>query len=172
MDTTSLEDFYRETSGLVPEGISKELGHFNVFRTGEVFAKTKSGGPMPYNRRAYYKISIINGRNKAEYADKVFEIDTHALLFASPRIPYHWLPQDDQQQGYFCIFTEDFLVSTKSGVVLDDLPIFRAGGYPIFQVSEEDAAEITAIFAKMYREISSDYIYKYDLLRNYVLEVI
>ncbi|MBV8253046.1 MAG: helix-turn-helix transcriptional regulator [Chitinophaga sp.] len=172
MNTTSLEDFYRETSGLVPEGISKELGHFNVFRTEEVFAASKTSGQMPYNRRAYYKISIISGRNKAEYADKVFEIDTHALLFASPRIPYHWLPQDDQQQGYFCIFTEDFFVSTKSGVVLDDLPIFRAGGYPIFQVSEADAAEITSIFAKMYREISSDYIYKYDLLRNYVLEVI
>ncbi len=172
MDTTTLEDFYRETSGLVPEGISKELGHFNVFRTEEVFAKTKAGGQMPYNRRAYYKISIITGKNKAEYADKVFDIDTHALLFASPRIPYHWLPQDDQQQGYFCIFTEDFLVSTKSGVVLDELPIFRSGGYPIFKVSDEEAAEITGIFARMYREISSDYIYKYDLLRNYVLEVI
>ncbi|RAJ77464.1 AraC-like DNA-binding protein [Chitinophaga dinghuensis] len=172
MNTTSLEDFYRETSGLVPAGISRELGHFNVFRTEEVFAKTKTSGQMPYNRRAYYKISIISGKNKAEYADKVFDIDTHALLFASPRIPYHWLPQDDQQQGYFCIFTEDFLLSTKSGVVLDDLPIFRSGGYPIFKVSDEEAAEITAIFAKMYREISSDYIYKYDLLRNYVLEVI
>jgi AraC family transcriptional activator of pobA len=127
---------------------------------------------MPYNRRSYYKISLISGRNRAEYADKVIDIEKNALLFATPKIPYHWLPQDDNQFGYFCIFTDDFLVKNKSGVVLDDLPIFQPNGYPIFQLSDEEAEEITAILKKMYKELSSDYIYKYDLLRNYVLELI
>jgi AraC-like DNA-binding protein len=76
------------------------------------------------------------------------------------------------QRGYFCIFTDEFLVQSKSGVVLDDLPIFKAGGYPVFQISDEESAEIEAIFTKMYREMSSDYAFKYDLLRNYVLELI
>jgi len=77
-----------------------------------------------------------------------------------------------KQSGHFCIFTDEFLIQAKSGVVLDDLPIFKSGGYPVFQVSEEETAEITAIFKKMHKELSSDYAYKYDLLRNYVLELI
>jgi AraC family transcriptional activator of pobA len=172
MEVTTLEEFYRETSSLIPEGISKEIGHFNVFNVGDIVAKYKVKPFMPYNRRAYYKISIISGRNKAEYADKVIDIEKNALLFATPKIPYHWLPQDENQSGFFCIFTDEFLVKNKSGVVLDDLPIFKVGGYPIFQLSDEEAEEINFIFRKMHKELSSNYAFKYDLLRNYVMELI
>lgn len=170
IETTSLEEFYKETSALIPEGINKEIGHFNVFKIDELNARKRT--VMPYNRRSYYKISLISGRNKAEYADKVIDIEKNALLFATPKIPYHWLPQDDNQFGYFCIFTDDFMIRNKSGVVLDDLPIFQPNGYPIFQLSDEEAEEITLILKKMYKELSSDYAYKYDLLRNYILELI
>ena len=173
MTITSLEQFYKETAALIPNGIHKEIGHFNVFKIDEITAsQRKKPGSMPYNRRAYYKISAISGRNRAEYADKVVDIEKNALLFATPRIPYHWLPQDDNQSGYFCIFTDEFLVQNKSGVVLDELPIFQPGGYPIFQLSDEESEDIQFIFKKMHKELSSNYVYKYDLLRNYVLELI
>jgi len=180
MKITSLEEFYRETSladgedmnTLLPEGLHKDIGHFNVFGVADMRKKVLRTGVMPYNRRAYYKISIIKGRNKAEYADKVIEIEKQALLFATPKIPYNYLPQDEDQSGHFCIFTDDFLVKNKSGVVLDDLPIFKSGGYPIFQLTDEEAEDITHIFKKMHKEIGSDYAFKYDLLRNYVLELI
>ncbi len=172
MKNTTVEEFYKEIKTQIPEGISKEIGHFNVFNTVDLVAKYKIKPFMPYNRRAYYKISLINGKNKAEYADKVINIDKHALLFATPKVPYHYLPQDDRQSGYFCIFTDEFLVRNKSGVVLDDLPIFKPGGYPVFQISPKESKELTAIFEKMHKELSSNYAYKYDLLRNYVLELI
>jgi len=156
----------------MPQGISKEIGHFNVFNMADLIERIREKPVMPYNRRAYYKISYIKGRNRAEYADKVIEIDKMALLFATPKVPYNYVPHDTNQSGYFCIFTDEFLVQTKSGVVLDDLPIFRAGGYPVFQISDEESAEIEAIFKKMYKELSSDYAFKYDLLRNYLLELI
>ena len=169
---TTIEEFYKQTSALIPEGINKEIGHFNVFSTAEIVAKVRKTGTMPYNRRAYYKISLINGRNRAEYADKVINIEKNALLFATPGIPYNYVPLDEKQAGYFCIFTADFLMQQKSGVLLDELPIFKPGGYPVFQLSDEAAGEIAAIFTKMYREMSFDYAYKYDLLRNYTLELI
>jgi AraC-like DNA-binding protein len=169
----SLEEFYKDTKSLIPEDINKEIGHFNVFKIDELNARLKKKPQtMVYNRRAYYKISMIRGRNKAEYADKVIEIKRNALLFATPRIPYHYVPLDENQGGYFCIFTPEFLIKNKSGVVLESLPIFQPGGYPIFEVSDEEAEEIETIFKKMYKELSSDYAYKYDLLRNYVLELI
>lgn len=172
MEIISLGDFYRDTSSLIPEGINKEIGHFNVFKTEELKTQHHTRPLMPYNRRAYYKISLISGRNRAEYADKIIDIENNALLFGTPKIPYHWLPQDENQSGYFCIFTSDFLSQSKSGAILDELPIFKPGGYPVFQISDEEVQELTFIFTRMYKELSSDYAYKYDLLRNYLLELI
>lgn len=180
MNVTSVDEFYRQmiadseldVRSLLPKGINKEIGHFNVFNMDELIERAKLKPGMPYNRRAYYKISLIRGRNRAEYADKVIHIEKNALLFATPKVPYHYLPEGTTQSGSFCIFTDEFMVQTKSGVLLDELPIFRPGGYPVFQLTEEEAQELGHIFRKMQKEMASDYVYKYDLLRNYVLELI
>ena len=180
MRNVTLDEFYKEAadftgkeiSALLPSGITKEIGHFNVFDVADTIQKVKRKAEMPYNRRAYYKISLIRGKNMAEYADKVIQVEKNALLFGTPKVPYHWLPQDENQAGSFCVFTAEFMVKNKSGLVLDDLPIFKAGGYPVFEISEEKANEINWIFKKMQEEISSDYEFKYDLLRNYVIELI
>lgn len=176
----SLQDFYKdmgfnnenELETILPEGINKDIGHFNVFNIASVRKKVKETKTMPYNRRTYYKISLINGHNRAEYADKIIDIQKNGLLFASPKVPYNYLPQDEQQSGYFCIFTEEFLTASHHGLLLDNLPIFKAGGYPIFQLEKPQVKELEYLFEKMFKELASDYVYKYDLLRNYVLELI
>ncbi|WP_367756029.1 helix-turn-helix domain-containing protein [Flavobacterium sp. WC2430] len=181
MKLKSIDEFYQEISGdastelssLLPDGIQKEIGHFNVFNIKELYERLKEKSFMPYDRRAYYKISLIKGKNRAEYADKVIEIEKNALLFATPKIPYHYVPQDLQQQsGQFCVFTTAFLTKDKSGLDLDSLPIFQPDGYPIFEISDEEAEAIDLIFKKIHCEINSDYVYKYDLIRNYVSELI
>lgn len=180
MNVTTLTDFYKNAYSapgdvqgyLLPDGITREIGHFNVFDVAALMERLREKPAMPYNRRAYYKISLISGHNIAEYADKVIEINDYALLFASPKVPYHWLPQDPDQSGHFCIFTDEFLTQSKSGIVLDTLPIFQAGGYPVFRISREEKDEIDAVFRKMHKELGSNYAYKYDLLRNYVMELI
>ncbi len=173
MEPVSLAEFYQQTTLLIPDGINKEIGHFNVFDISELRAQLRrKPGIMPYNRRAYYKISLIRGRNRAEYADKVIDITQNALLFATPNIPYHYVPQDEQQAGSFCIFTVDFMAPTKTGVILDELPLFKPGVVPIFQLTDQQANELAPIFRKMKQELPSGYAYKYDLIRNYVLELI
>jgi AraC-like DNA-binding protein len=169
---TTIEQFYKDSAVLFPAGVNKEIGHFNVFKIDDFIARVNKKGAMPYDRRAYYKISLIKGRNRAEYADKVIDIEKQALLFATPRIPYNYRPQDDDQGGYFCIFTDEFMTPAKSGMILEDLPLFQPGGYPVFQLSAAESEELTALFSKMFTELSSDYAYKFDLLRNYVLELI
>ena len=180
MKTASLDEFYQklatlaetDLSTLLPSGIQQEIGHFNVFNLEDLLRHVREKPTMPFDRRAYYKISLITGRSRAEYADKVIAIEEQALLFATPKVPYHWVPDDLNQVGMSCVFTGDFMLPAKSGAVLDELPIFRADGYPVFQVSAEDHAALRAIFQKMQQAISSDYAYKYDLLRTYVLELI
>lgn len=178
--STSLDEFYeqaavftgKDVNELLPPDINKEIGHFNVFDIAETIEEVKRKSAMPYNRRAYYKISLISGRSRAEYADKVIDVEKNALLFATPKVPYNWVPKDQNLSGCFCVFTDAFLIKNKSGIVLDELPIFKAGGYPVFQIGDDEAEEISDIFAKIKKEIASDYAFKYDLIRNYVIELI
>jgi AraC family transcriptional activator of pobA len=169
---SSLDDFYKRNGAALPEGIAHEIGHFNVFDTEKLFDKVTGARTMPYHRRAYYKISWLRGKSRVEYADKVIDVQENALLFATPKIPYQWLPADSHQTGMFCIFTPDFLSSGKTGVVLDELPIFQPGQAPVFQLPSDQVEEVGYVFRKMQKELSADYKYKYDLLRNLVLELI
>lgn len=178
MTSIAIKDFYQEIFGAVCPELNcfldnqgtHDIGHFNVFNIADMYCKKNN--VMVYNRRKYYKISLIKGRNRVDYADKVLEIEEHGVLFATPKIPYRYTPADTNQAGHFCVFTPDFLPKSKTGFEIDKLPIFSAQSDFVFQISPSQALELNAIFEKMHGEIQSDYIYKYDLLRNYVLELI
>ncbi|WP_379964378.1 helix-turn-helix domain-containing protein [Epilithonimonas sp. UC225_85] len=180
MSSITIKEFYQDILGescpdinqFLNENIHKDIGHFNIFDISEISRNCTSKTEMPYNRRTYYKISLINGRNKVEYADKTIEIEDCAVLFASPRIPYNYTHLCTEQSGHFCVFTKDFLPASKVGLELDHLPVFSPQSDFIYQISTEQFHQFEAIFLKMHQEIKSDYIYKYDLLRNYVMELI
>jgi AraC family transcriptional regulator, transcriptional activator of pobA len=180
MTTTAVKDFYKDVFGtLCPElrhfledQSTNDIGHFNVFNIADMFCDGKKKGAMTYNRRTYYKISLINGKNRVEYADKVLDIEDHAVLFATPKIPYRYVPADRNQAGHFCVFTPDFMPKSKTGFALDNLPIFSPQSDFVFEITASQYDDINGIFRKMHEEISSDYTFKYDLLRNYVLELI
>lgn len=176
---TSLQDFYQkiadhmgtDVASLLPPNSKKNIGHFNVFDICETIQQVKKTKEMPYNRREYYKISLIRGTNQAEYADKTIVIQHNALLFATPKIPYRWTPLDENQAGSFLVFTPEFMTKAQVGFDINELPIHQPNGYPLFEISQEQAEEIQLIFEKIKREINSDYAYKYDLIRTYIIEL-
>ena len=164
----TIEDFYRTKLNWMPENLQREVGHFNVFRLDD-FAGPRAK-PMPYNRKDYFKVSLIIGRNKVHYADKTIEIEKNALLFANPQVPYNYESLDNLQTGFFCIFTTSFF--GEMAARLQDYPVFKPGGKPIYFLPDEQVIAVTNIFLKMFGEIESDYVYKYDALRNDVFELI
>lgn len=165
--TQSIEDFYRHKLNWMPENIQKDIGHFNVFKLGDFIGPCAK--PMPYSRKDFYKISLIKGRNRVHYADKSVEIEKNALFFVSPYIPYEWETIDEKQSGFFCIFTEMFF---KDFPNFREYSLFKPGGQPLLFLTDEQVSFLSEIYLKMFDEIASDYIYKYDLLRNYVFELV
>ncbi|MCB0470580.1 MAG: AraC family transcriptional regulator, partial [Flavobacteriaceae bacterium] len=150
---------------------NQDIGHFNVFDIKKLNASCNKGA-MPYNRRTYYKISLIKGKNRVEYANKVVDIDNYAVLFATPKIPYRYFPLDPEQSGHFCVFTNDFLAKSKTGINIDKLPLFSPKSGFVYQISQKQFDDLSLIFSKMHEEMQSDYEFKYDLLRNYAMELI
>lgn len=165
--TQSIEDFYKTKLNWVPDNIRKEIGHFNVFRLDD-FVGTHAK-PVPYSRKDYYKISLIIGKNKIYYADKEIEIKKQALLFANPQIPYNWESLDDEQSGFFCVFTPSFFHHFGN---LRNYEVFQPNGTPIFELSDEQTEKIKHIYLSMFEEIDSDYVHKYDALRNLVFKIL
>ena len=166
-NTLTLEDFYQHKLNWMPDNLKKEIGHFNVFKLDDFTGACAK--PIPYSRKDYFKISLIIGKNKVHYADKTIEMNAPALLFANPQIPYNWEPLEEEQSGFFCIFTDAFFNHFGN---IKEYPVFKPGGNPIFFLTDDQLNAVKGIYLKMFGEIDSDYVYKYDVLRNLVFELI
>ena len=121
-----------------------------------------------YNRRDYYKVCILNANCMIHYADKSIEFEGPTLFFANPHIPYSAQLLAPKQTGYACLFTESFLAVNERSASLKESPLFKIGGTPAFTLNDDQAEFISTIFRKMMQEGSTDYIYKNDLMRNYI----
>lgn len=170
MAAESIEDFYKQKFNYLPDNLKQDLGHFNVFRIEDCY-KDGVAVPISYSRRDFYKISLSRGKNVFHYADKSLEVDGTALIFFNPQVPYTVESLSDEKSGFFCIFKEAFFTETLRNNITN-LPMFKIGGKPAYILNEEQDKMISDIFTRMIDEINSDYIYKYDLIRNYVTEMI
>ncbi|UOQ64709.1 helix-turn-helix domain-containing protein [Hymenobacter volaticus] len=169
--TESVERFYqvqgRPEASLVRQHEAIKSGHFKVYDI-EQFCTTD----LTYNRRDFYKISLLTGVYQFNYADRGVRIDRPALIFSNPMVPYSCEVVSEAQTGYLCLFTEDFLVINDRTTSLQDSPLFKIGNDPIFFPNEAQYAVLQQLFQQMLAEQNSTYSYKQDLLRNYVNLVI
>jgi AraC family transcriptional activator of pobA len=169
METETLEDFYKKKFDLLPNNLQQDIGHFNVFRMADFIgpnAKT-----VTYSRRSFYKVSLSHGDNIIHYADQSIQLSGTSLIFFNPMVPYKFERVSNDRTGLFCIFTELFFTEKFRGG-LNELPMFALGAKPVYALDEKQGDYIRVLFEKMLDEINSDYAFKYDLIRNYVSELI
>src|ERR1700744_5406198 len=122
-----------------------------------------------YNRRDFYKITLIlSGNYRLLYASRDIEVSAPSLIFTNPLVPYSWDGHEDEIEGYFCVFQEDFLTATGRTESLQESSLFKAGGEPVYKLNNEQAIFLESIFQRMRSEIDSDYTFKYELIRSQV----
>jgi AraC family transcriptional activator of pobA len=122
-----------------------------------------------YNRRDFYKITLtMGGNSQLYYANRGIEINRPALVFTNPQVPYSWEGDHNNGIGYFCVFTNQFLHDNNRMESLDESNLFKPGGNPVYFLSDEQATYIHGIFNRILQEVETEYIYKYDLIRNHL----
>lgn len=166
--TQTLEHFYQQKFNSVPQTLQNGVGHFNVFRIED--CNGPNATPVTYSRRDFYKVSLVRGEYLYHYADKSLVVKGTTLMFFNPNVPYTVQSLSESTTGYFCIFTESFFTEKIRGS-LNELPMFSIGGKPAYFLNDTQEQFVAGIFEKMLEEINSDYVFKYDLLRNYVTEL-
>jgi AraC family transcriptional regulator, transcriptional activator of pobA len=164
----SLEEFYQHKFNL-PADMQPDASLANVFRMEDTIGTNCT--PVAYRRRDFYKVTLIRGHNAYHYADKSIEINGSTLIFFNPQVPYTWEPLSEDTTGFFCIFRESFF-NGRFNSGLTELPVFQPGGKPAFVLNEAQDQEVSTLFEKMLSELNSDYSLKYDLIRNYLSEII
>ncbi len=168
-ETETLELFYQRKFDHTPQGLEKDLGHFNVFNLEECYLPGRP--PVQYTRRDFYKISLLRGHYIYHYGDKSLEVNGSTLIFFNPQIPYTFERLSNDALGYFCIFKDAFFSEHIRGS-LKDLPMFAIGGKPAFILTEKQDEAINSIFQKVMEEMQGNYTFKFDLIRNYIMEMI
>ena len=90
------------------------------------------------------------------------------MFFGNPHIPYSWETISTSYVGYTVLFSEDFFSASDRSESLQHSPLFKIGGTPILNINDAQREFLNTIFRKMIEEQKTDYMYKDDLIRNYI----
>lgn len=153
--------------------VVSQIAQFNVsdlkLKGFKAYEIASSVNPVPtYNRRDFYKICLSFGHILIHYADRTVELDGAYLFFGNPRIPYATELLSKEQTGYSCLFTEEFIKAGDRSESMQQSPLFKIGGTPVFVLTPDQAAFISRIFQKMLSEQATDYSFKSNLMRTYI----
>jgi AraC family transcriptional activator of pobA len=125
-----------------------------------------------YSRKEFYKICLTTGKSKIHYSDKSFEQEGTILFFGNPHIPYSWETISTSYVGYTILFSADFFKNSERSESLQQSSFFKIGGTPVLKITPEQRDFLNTIFQKMIAEQESDYMYKDELIRNYISLII
>lgn len=157
-----IEDFYQ-----MPENkhlLSKEV---NIVKNFNVFRRWNCSSVKTFIRRDFYRIVLILGTGTMKYADKSIEIDKPTLFLANKTIPYAWIPVSEKQEGWVCLFSSEFLNSANN-TKEKRFPILHSSEMPVYSLNKEQLNSILTLFENISEEFNSDYLFKDNLLQNYL----
>jgi AraC family transcriptional activator of pobA len=143
------------------------LGQFNIYARKEF--RTRK---LVYGRRDHYKIALLTGSSRYNYASRGVLIEQPALVFSNPLIPYSWEPVSEEQGGYLCLFTEEFLSRNDRAASLQESPLFRLGSDPVYLLNDAQYADLNYLFAKMMQAMGSGYLHRLEVVHSYLSLVI
>ena len=157
----SIQAFYEERFHWIPNEIKNSLGHFNVFQL-QYPTIGKGAKDLEYCRREWYNIVLVSGGGIYQSYGKEYKVKKYAIAFSNPHTPFGWLERNKITKGYYCLFNEQFLNKYKKII---DFPMFKTNALPLFELNVKDAKTIELLFKRMFVELNSSYLYKYDVIK-------
>lgn len=164
----TLEEFYQHKFDGFSSPDRRAIGQFNVFRIED---RVRREAPSLHVRRNFYKVMLYAGENVFHYGDQHITVKGKTLLFFHPQIPYSYNLVEEGTKGFFCVFKDEFY-QENFRLNLGDLPLFAPGVPPVYSLDDEQYKEVESIFQRMYGEIDTSYIYKYELIRSYLNQLL
>ncbi|MCW3462704.1 AraC family transcriptional regulator [Chitinophaga nivalis] len=121
------------------------------------------------SRRDYYKISLLSkGSGTFTIGEQRFEIDGPTLLFINPFELKTWRQSSAEQEGYYCLFTEQLFESRHNQEDLLQYPLFQLGAQAVFKLSPATTEYLQSIFRQLMREYHENAAFKQEAILIYL----
>jgi AraC family transcriptional activator of pobA len=140
-----------------------ETATMNEAKQFYVFRLQENGSSFTHQQQAdYYAISLVSNNTPGAEA---------LLCFHNPQAPQPGGSIVYQRPGFSCLFNAAFL-SQKMQDALHALPMFRKEARPVYYLNKKQNNSVRELFEKMLEEANNNYAFKYELLGNYLAEII
>jgi AraC family transcriptional regulator, transcriptional activator of pobA len=169
-----LADFdkaYIATSSDLPARYIEQINksndnHFSIFRRSEQACNTEINA----NRSDFYKILLMTkGSGEFDYGVDTYKVKPNSLIFVKPSEVKACRETTEEQDGYYCIFTEQFYSSDIPFLKeLSLSALFAPGAYPVIQLTDVQMDMILPVFEKLHLEFNNDNNYSEEIVRLYL----
>ncbi|MBO6211672.1 helix-turn-helix domain-containing protein [Algoriella sp.] len=167
----TIEDYYQNvkltnSDLFTPNDFEEGHSHFNISMRKYCNFRT------PYNRRDYYKVSLIIGKGMFQYGTHQLYIDRPALYFPTPNVPYSWKCESSEQEGYFCLFNQEFLNEDHNFELFKRTSLFKEWSKPFVFLDDEQTATALVYFEQMYKINQSNYPHKTNSIKSHLAAIL
>ncbi|WP_342328125.1 helix-turn-helix transcriptional regulator [Pedobacter sp. FW305-3-2-15-E-R2A2] len=124
-----------------------------------------------FQRKPFYKIALLQGEAVYHSGPHKTPVSGNTIVFTDPMIRFSFETTDKTFDGKYCVCSESFLRGT-SKLSLSNWPLFKDRNIYTQSLNNEQYAELLRIFNEIENEYKSDYLFKEELIRNRVFDVI
>jgi AraC-like DNA-binding protein len=121
---------------------------------------------IPFSRRDYYKISLAGGNAVLVTEKGEVAIDRPAIFFNDPEIEFGWKNLSGQQDGYVCLFNDQYLNAELKKELRRLKQRFRGSIYPFLFLEPEQYEQFKYLFRLMESEFAENSEYRHDIIRG------
>lgn len=130
--------------------------------------KLSPSEPSTFGRRHFYLILLSIGNSKIHFDKHTFHLKGAYVFFANSKVPYATEILSKNHKGYSCLFTDEFIQPIKRLESIHKSPLFNTNSKPAFKLDKFQQSNFSKIFDAMIARDATDYLYKDDLMRNYI----
>ncbi|KEQ29133.1 hypothetical protein N180_09825 [Pedobacter antarcticus 4BY] len=163
----TLEDFFEEKLKRDVCSLSSDEVQFNLLTFADCLEKN-----IRYRRRDYFKVTYTTGHHIIHHSDRSYEVNGPTMVFFSPEIPYTIeSPNYCEKNSRYFIFRERYF-SEYFRRNIKDFPFFSRTHNGAFALDDAQEKKVAMHFEEMQQELASDYIFKHDLIRQHIAELL
>jgi AraC-like DNA-binding protein len=131
-----------------------EPRHFSVFNRNEQVCNEN----IHANRSDFFKILLMTkGDGEFDYGAECYPVKAPCLIFVRPQEVKACRETTVEQEGYYCVFTQDFY-ATSSALLkeIEQFPFFVPGAHPVIPLNEAQKTTMLEIFEKLHTEFNTE----------------
>ena len=169
MSQQEIQLFYNEYTDREEFSQTNYTGHFDLLYWAEL--KIDLSACERLQREPFYKIALLKGDAKYLNNGNEIWISGYTIVFTDPLTRSSFHTNDENFEGIYCICTENFLRETTK-INLRNWPVFQGRKVFAHSLSEIDYLHLSALFHQIESENNSDYLFKEQVIRGRIFDII